>query len=234
MGFQRLSSEPNSGSCACVRFLNDSYGSASVGADVMAFWTKKPDGEGETKTAEASKPPVEIFSAQSKQEIRSLFDRKTESVVDVEAVLDRYGKIRSALGSGTTIQGKLTFDTPVRIDGRLSGEIFSTAALIVGQTGVVDATVEVSSLIILGSVKGSVKTTERVEVYAGGVLEGSVISPVMVLEKGCAFNGECRMPQKERRLPESPIREERPDVSKPRIASNSEVPKGNGRSSKSP
>ncbi len=173
----------------------------------MGFWTKKPGMEGsESGLASTSKPAPEIFTPQSKQEIRNLFEKKSESIIDVDAVLEKFGKVRSALGTGTVIQGKLTFDTPVRIDGRLSGEIFSSAALVVGPAGIVDATVEVSQLVVLGSVKGSVTAADRVEVYSGGTLEGTVNTPVLIIEKGCAFNGDCRMPQKEQKPAAQPAK----------------------------
>ncbi|RMG43380.1 MAG: polymer-forming cytoskeletal protein [Candidatus Dadabacteria bacterium] len=105
----------------------------------------------------------------------------------------RYGKLRSALGAGTVIQGKLSFDTAVRIDGKLSGEVFSTSALIVGKSGSIDANIEVDSLIVLGSVKGSVKAKERVELLAGGSLEGDLTAPVLVVEEGARLSGDCRM-----------------------------------------
>ena len=61
-------------------------------------------------------------------------------------VIERFGpSLRSALGPGTVIRGKLSFDTPVRIDGKLSGEITSTSAVIVGPQGVLDAKIDVES-----------------------------------------------------------------------------------------
>lgn len=111
-----------------------------------------------------------------------------------KVIEDRYGsKIRAALGAGTVIQGKLSFDTAVRIDGKLKGEIFSSKALIVGPTGNVDAQVETASLIILGDVKGNIKVTEKIEIFAGGKLEGTISTPSLVIHDGAKFNGACSM-----------------------------------------
>lgn len=110
-----------------------------------------------------------------------------------EVISQRFGKTRSALGEGTVIQGKLSFDTPVRIDGRLSGEILSSRALIVGASGRVDATIEAATLIILGHVSGKVSATERVELWAGAKLEGTVRTPVLVVQEGSVFSGSTEM-----------------------------------------
>lgn len=111
-----------------------------------------------------------------------------------DLISDRFGKIRSALGPGTVIQGKLSFDTPVRIDGKLSGEVFSSRALIVGQTGRIDAQVQAASLIVMGSVNGSVKATERIEIWRGGQISGEISTPVLVVQEGSCFSVSCSMP----------------------------------------
>ncbi len=111
-----------------------------------------------------------------------------------DKLVDRFGKIRSALGPGTVIQGRLSFDSVVRIDGRLSGDIFSSKPLIIGTTGYVDAQIEVASLIVLGTVRGKVRATERIEVWAGGQLEAEVTTPSILIEEGAVFSGSCVMP----------------------------------------
>jgi len=119
-----------------------------------------------------------------------------ESTGELNSVdLERFGKVRSALGPGTVIQGKLSFDTPVRIDGKLSGEIFSSKALIVGPQGWINAQIEVAALIVMGTVKGNVKATERVELFPGGKLDGDVSTPAFVMSDGSVFNGGCKMQQ---------------------------------------
>ncbi len=110
-----------------------------------------------------------------------------------DVLTERFGKARSALGEGTVIQGKLSFDTPVRIDGKLSGEIFSSKVLIVGPSGHIDASIEAASLVILGSVKGTISASERVELWSGASLEGVVTTPVLVIQDGSSFIGTSHM-----------------------------------------
>lgn len=117
------------------------------------------------------------------------------SEASTDVIAERFGKIRSALGPGTIIQGKLSFDTPVSIDGKLSGEVYSSKALIVGRQGVVEAKLlEVATLVVLGTVKGSVKASEGIELLKGGRIEGQVITPRLLVEEGAFFDGTCQMP----------------------------------------
>ncbi len=110
-----------------------------------------------------------------------------------EKISRRYGKARSALGPGTVIQGKLSFDSPVIMEGKLSGEVFSSEALIVGEKGEIQAQIKVKKLIVGGSVKGEIIATECVEILAGGRIDGDFTSPKFIVEDGGVFNGTCRM-----------------------------------------
>ena len=62
-----------------------------------------------------------------------------------------------------------------------------------GSTGKIEATLEVACLVVLGKVKGILKATERIEIREGGSIEGSVITPVLVIDSGSRFNGDCQM-----------------------------------------
>lgn len=111
-----------------------------------------------------------------------------------EAVELRYGsKLRTALGPGTIIQGKLSFDAPVKIDGKLSGEIFASKDLIVGKTGEVTADIHAATLIILGKVKGKIKASEGIEILSGAILEADITTPKLMIEEGAVFRGACQM-----------------------------------------
>lgn len=110
---------------------------------------------------------------------------------------NRFDKVRSALGPGTVIQGKLSFDTPVRIDGKLAGEVFSSDTLIVGPSGSIDAQIDAAHLVVMGVVRGTIKVSGKIELLAGGRIESDINTPVFTVEQGAVFNGRCSMNSKE-------------------------------------
>ncbi|MCI5065520.1 polymer-forming cytoskeletal protein [bacterium] len=114
----------------------------------------------------------------------------------------KYGTVRSALSDGTVIQGKLSFDTPVRIDGKLMGEVFSSSVLIVGPQGSVAADVNVETLVVFGSVSGEVKARKRLELHASGEVIGNIETPSLVIEDGAYFEGACAMSAGDKRIPQ--------------------------------
>jgi cytoskeletal protein CcmA (bactofilin family) len=103
------------------------------------------------------------------------------------------GNIRSALGTGTVIEGTFRFDSPVRIDGSLKGEVSSSSVLIVGEEACVEANIEVGSLIVLGNVEGTIEANELIEIRGEGKLEGSIFTKRLVIDDGATFNGSCRI-----------------------------------------
>lgn len=110
-----------------------------------------------------------------------------------EVIARRFGKPRSALGPGTVIQGKLSFDTIVIIEGKLGGEVYSTETLIVGKQGTVSAQVRVKSLVVAGVVKGDIVAADSIELLRGGRIEGDFTAKRVIMEEGAIFNGTCRM-----------------------------------------
>lgn len=107
-----------------------------------------------------------------------------------EDLVRRFGsRVRAALGPGAVIQGKLSFDSPVRIDGTLVGEVTASSTLIVGEQGVVEARISVGSIVVLGQVIGNVEAEDLIEIKAGGRLIGDIKSRRIVIEEKGFFQG---------------------------------------------
>ncbi|HET8760822.1 MAG TPA: polymer-forming cytoskeletal protein [Nitrospiria bacterium] len=102
-------------------------------------------------------------------------------------------EIIAFLGKGTRFKGVVTYDGTVRIDGHIEGEVISTGTLIVGETAVIDAEVTVGSLICGGKITGNITATERVQLLNPASVTGSIKTPVLMIEAGVRFNGQCEM-----------------------------------------
>ena len=101
--------------------------------------------------------------------------------------------LNAFMGPGCIYEGKLTFEGRVRIDGRFTGEIFSTDTLEVGPQAEIEAEIDVSSVIIAGHVTGNINARGRCDLRAPGVIVGNICSPVVTMEEGVRFDGEMRM-----------------------------------------
>ena len=79
------------------------------------------------------------------------------------------------LGEGSCLEGDLRFEGPFRIDGRVAGRVVATAGLWIGPLGEVEvSTLEAESLVVAGTVRGSIHISRRLEVLSGGAVLGTV------------------------------------------------------------
>lgn len=103
------------------------------------------------------------------------------------------GEINTLLGKGSEFEGKLTFEGTVRIDGKLSGEIFSDDVLVVGEGASVSAEIDVGVIIVEGSVTGNIRAKRAVELHAPARVKGNIETPSLYIDKGVMFEGHCKM-----------------------------------------
>src|SRR5437764_10085066 len=97
------------------------------------------------------------------------------------------------IDEGSEIEGKYTFNGTVMLNGRFRGEIVSNDTLIVGEKGVINASIRAGVVLINGEVVGNVMASERVEIRGSARVFGDVEAPVVVIEEGVLFEGHCRM-----------------------------------------
>jgi cytoskeletal protein CcmA (bactofilin family) len=105
-------------------------------------------------------------------------------------------KISGFIDRDSEIIGDIKFKENFRIDGVFKGKILSGNGLIIGETGEIEADIDVVSIAINGRVKGSIKAKERIEIFSKGRVIGSVTAPKLIIEDGAFFQGSCQMEMK--------------------------------------
>jgi len=101
--------------------------------------------------------------------------------------------VTTLLGKGSEFEGKLSFEGTVRVDGKLTGEIFTDDVLIVGEGAEVNAEVTVGAIVIQGIVRGNITAKRSVEIHSPGRVKGNINTPSLFIEKGVFFDGQCQM-----------------------------------------
>jgi cytoskeletal protein CcmA (bactofilin family) len=100
---------------------------------------------------------------------------------------------QAQLGQGSRIEGKLTFEGSVRIDGQIEGEISSQDTVMIGEGAVVNAQIQATTIVILGRVQGDITARKRVELRSPAKLIGNINTPSLVIHEGVVFEGHCSM-----------------------------------------
>ena len=107
---------------------------------------------------------------------------------------DNADHISTLLGVGTAIEGTLAFKDTIRLDGSVNGKITSDkGTLVIGERAVVEAQIRVGTAIIKGTVNGHIQAADRIEVYPPAKINGDIQAPVVSIETGVCFNGNCSM-----------------------------------------
>ncbi|MGB9441890.1 MAG: polymer-forming cytoskeletal protein [Desulfobacterales bacterium] len=103
-------------------------------------------------------------------------------------------RISTFIGADASFDGTIEFKGTIRVDGRVKGNISSNGGtVVVGEKGVVNAEMSVNVAVVMGEVNGSIDAKERIEVYPPGRLGGDIRSPIVSIEPGGIFNGNCVM-----------------------------------------
>ncbi len=108
--------------------------------------------------------------------------------------LHKHG-IVAALEPGVDVEGKMALTSgTVRVNAHFKGEIVGDGTVLVAERGEVEAEIKAKTVVVVGKVKGSVRAAERLEIRERGVILGDIFTPVLLVEPGGYFDGQCHMP----------------------------------------
>lgn len=105
-----------------------------------------------------------------------------------------HGELNSYFGEGIKMRGVLKYKGTLRMDGKFQGEIHADDTLIVGTSGDLDAKISIGSLFNMGKIKGDIRATKQISLFAGSLLDGNIDTPNLISEDGALFHGSCKMP----------------------------------------
>lgn len=107
---------------------------------------------------------------------------------------DKQGNgVLSLIGSGTIVEGKISSDGSVRIDGRLVGDVSSKANVTVGATGNVDGSIQGANVSLAGKVHGTVVASDKLVLETKSIMRGDIKALKLVVDEGAVFDGNCAM-----------------------------------------
>ena len=99
----------------------------------------------------------------------------------------------AVIGPNIRIQGELSGDEDLVVEGRVEGKISVTKGLRIGPQAQVNAEVKAHHVVIAGRVVGNVVATEKVEILPSGILEGNIRAPKIAIAEGAQFKGSVDM-----------------------------------------
>jgi cytoskeletal protein CcmA (bactofilin family) len=112
----------------------------------------------------------------------------------VEAAQDKKdGLRRFTMGPNDSLEGKLTYEGHVHVDGRAEGELRVSGNIEVASGAKVKALLEASNVTIKGDVEGSLNARDKLVLGKNAKLSGDVTVRRLQIEDGASLNGHVRM-----------------------------------------
>ena len=105
--------------------------------------------------------------------------------------------IKAYLGSDALFKGTLSFEGTVRIDGRFEGTVQTKDTLVIGETGDMQADIDVGILVCKGKLKGTVIASKKIEMHPASKITGNVKTPAVRIELGAVLDGQLNMTGRE-------------------------------------
>ena len=99
----------------------------------------------------------------------------------------------TVIGSSIVIDGEISGEEPITIQGTVKGKIALTQPILVEPGAHVEADIDTQSVAVSGRVTGNITARERVEVRADGRVVGDIKSPRIVIADGASFKGNVDM-----------------------------------------
>src|SRR3990172_5608879 len=115
----------------------------------------------------------------------------------IEKVPSSRAGAHTVIGSSIVIDGEISGDEDLVIQGTVKGRISLRESLFVESSGVIEADIETANVEVSGQVTGNIVATDKVELKADCKVVGDIRAPRILIADGALFKGNVDMDVKE-------------------------------------
>lgn len=109
------------------------------------------------------------------------------------------GREHSIIGSSISINGDLTGEEDLFIEGKLDGKIeCHRNSVTVGKNGRIKGDIYAKMIAVEGNVEGNLFGDEQLRIRQSGTVRGNIVAPRVALEDGANFKGSIDMSPKDK------------------------------------
>ena len=105
-----------------------------------------------------------------------------------------HSHIDSLIGPNTQIEGNINFSGGLRVDGHICGNIIASgdthSTLVLSEQGNIEGKIQVSNVVINGTVSGPIYADEYLELQAKAKVFGDVYYGAMEIQLGASVEGK--------------------------------------------
>jgi cytoskeletal protein CcmA (bactofilin family) len=121
---------------------------------------------------------------------------RTRNAPPTQAAKPAPAQLDSVIGAGATLQGTLTTEGNVRVEGTSEGDITAKGKVEIGSAGKVEGNIKGRSVAIGGTVHGDVEAA-RISVLSSGRVMGDLTTASLTTQEGGFIQGVITMQSEE-------------------------------------
>lgn len=114
----------------------------------------------------------------------AVFGKKQKELVD--------SHIATIISEGCIIDGNITSNHSIKIDGIINGNIDAKQGVILGDTGRILGHVNAAEAVVFGQIQGNIQT-QKLEIRSTGKIYGDIKTDSIEMEFGAIYNGKVTM-----------------------------------------
>ena len=99
----------------------------------------------------------------------------------------------NSLVKGTHVEGVISSESDIRIDGSIKGTLTCKAKVIIGPSGLVDGEITCENALIEGQFVGDIKVSGLLHIKEAANVSGQVATGKLIVDPGAVFNVTCDM-----------------------------------------
>jgi len=94
---------------------------------------------------------------------------------------------------GVKLEGSITSDGNVRVDGFIKGDVSANGNITVGDHGEIKGNVTADNVVLGGKIFGTVVSKEKLVLESNSTLQGDLSTKILVIAPGAKFDGNSKM-----------------------------------------
>jgi len=96
----------------------------------------------------------------------------------------------STIGADVEVIGQIRSASPIRIDGKVEGEVLVQGDVTLGKTARIKGNLTVNSISISGTVQGNITARDKIEMKSTAKVLGDIKAKRLAVEDGVTFIGK--------------------------------------------
>ncbi len=98
------------------------------------------------------------------------------------------------IGKSVLIEGELSGSEDLTVEGQVKGQIeLKQHVFTVGPHGRIRGQISAKAVVVLGTVVGNIKASDKVSIHDTGTVEGDIFAPRVAIAEGARFRGKIDM-----------------------------------------